>query len=294
MNKITKLYNKSTKININNSSKIVIMSDCHRGSGDNYDNFAKNKIIYETALLHYYRKGYTYIELGDGDELWESKNYKDIIEEHLETFKILKKFNQKKRLMMIFGNHDICKKTDKLIKKNLYTYYDKNKKKNKNLLNGLKVYETLVLNYQGYEIFLFHGHQVDFLNSSLWILSKFLVNNVWKRLEHIILNEPTVAARNYPVKNKVDKKLKKWSSKYNKMIIAGHTHRPIYPSIGQSLYFNDGSCIHPNGITCIEINKGKITLVKWSFKRRKKMVSVGRTVLEGKESITNFFKEKTQ
>ncbi len=35
---------------------MIIMSDCHRGSGDNYDNFLKNQNIFESALLHYYHK----------------------------------------------------------------------------------------------------------------------------------------------------------------------------------------------------------------------------------------------
>jgi hypothetical protein len=28
-------------------------------------------------------------------------------------------------------------------------------------------------------------------------------------------------------------------------------------------YFNDGCCVHSNGITCIELDRGKIRLVKW-------------------------------
>jgi len=74
-------------------------------------------------------------------------------------------------------------------------------------------------------------------------------------------------------------------------LIAGHTHRPIFPKVGQSLYFNDGSCIHPNGITCLEIVNGTITLVKWEFKlNNDELISVKRKVLEGKEPIINFYK----
>ena len=76
----------------------------------------------------------------------------------------------------------------------------------------------------------------------------------------------------------------------NIMIIAGDTDRPIYPKVGQSLYFNDGSCIHPNGITCIEIEKGKITLVKWVFSlKEENIISVGRKVIAGRDCITDFF-----
>ena len=50
------LYKKSRKINIDDNTKLVIMSDCHRGAEDNYDNFLKNKNIFEAALLYYYNK----------------------------------------------------------------------------------------------------------------------------------------------------------------------------------------------------------------------------------------------
>ena len=57
-----------------------------------------------------------------------------------------------------------------------------------------------------------------------------------------------------------------------------------------SLYFNDGSCIHPNGITGLEIENGCITLVKWSYKIKKdNIVSVSRELIEGKETIEKFF-----
>jgi len=47
------------------------------------------------------------------------------------------------------------------------------------------------------------------------------------------------------------------------MQIAGHTHRPEFPGKDNSCYFNTGSCVHPRFITCIEIENGEITLVKW-------------------------------
>lgn len=289
--KLDKIFTKSKRIPIDNSTKLVIMSDCHRGAGDNFDNFVKNQNIYEAALTHYYNNGFTYVELGDGDEMWEVKNYKDIINVHLDSFKKLKKFNDSNRLIMIYGNHDISKKSQAVLEKYFYKYYNEKTKKEEPLLEGLNVYESLVLNYQNYDIFLIHGHQVDFLNSTLWRFSRFIVRYIWKNLEHIGIKDPTSAAKNYRVSKKIEKKLKEWSLKNNKIIIAGHTHRAIFPKMGESLYFNDGSCIHPNGITCIEIENGNITLVKWETKVKKdNLISVRRKVLEGNEPILKFFK----
>ena len=137
-----------------------------------------------------------------------------------------------------------------------------------------------------------HGHQVDFLNSTLWRLSRFLVRYIWRKLEFIGIKDPTGAGRIYSGNTKVEKKLKKWSIKNNKIVIAGHTHRPIFPQNGDGLYFNDGSCVHPNGITCLEIENGNITLVKWYFYTNEgDILSVERIVLAGSEPIENFFKK---
>lgn len=177
-NKLDKIFENSKKLMIDDGIKIVIMSDCHRGAGDNYDNFAKNQCIFEAALRYYYNNVFIYVELGDGDEMWEVDNYKDIVEANLDVFKQLKKFNDYNRLIMIYGNHDIDKKSKEVLKENFYEYHDKTLKQNEPLLNDLNVYESLVLNYKGYDIFLIHGHQVDFLNSTLWRFSRFLVRNV--------------------------------------------------------------------------------------------------------------------
>lgn len=289
--KLDKIFEKSKTLLIDDNTKIVIMSDCHRGAGDNYDNFLKNQNIFKAALKNYYDKGFTYIELGDGDEMWEIDNYENIIDIHLDSFKLLKKFNENNRLIMIYGNHDIVKKYPDILEKYFYKYYDKVTKKQENLLNNLTVYESLILKYKSYDIFLIHGHQVDVLNSTLWRFSRFLVRYIWKPFENVGMKAPTGAAKNHQVRKGIEKRLKKWSEKNNKMLISGHTHRAFFPKIGQSLYFNDGSCIHPNGITALEIENGNITLVRWEFSVNKdNLILIDRKILDGSESVVEFFK----
>lgn len=288
--KLDPLFKNSKRLKIDDTTKIVIMSDCHRGAGNSFDNYIKNENIHKAALLYYYSRGFTYIELGDGDEMWEVNNYQDIIYTHLEVFKQLKKFHNSHRLIMIYGNHDISKKSPVILKKYFYKYYDKKTKTFEPLLERLTVEESIILNYKDYDLFLIHGHQVDIFNNYLWRISRFIVRNMWKNLEKMGMNDPTSFAKNYQASKRIEKKLKEWSIKNNKILIAGHTHRSIFPKIGQSLYFNDGSCIHPNGITCLEIENGNITLVKWEFEKTKDKITVAsRKVLEGEESIISFF-----
>ena len=48
------------------------MSDCHGGNGGHGDDFAHNRIIFIHSLSWYREEGFTYIEVGDGEELWEN------------------------------------------------------------------------------------------------------------------------------------------------------------------------------------------------------------------------------
>lgn len=248
MNKLNKLYLSSKIIDIDKKDKIVIMSDCHRGDGNNEDNFSKNEVIFNGALKKYFNEGYTYIELGDGDELWEVDNIDKIISSHKSSYKLLDNFYKQGRLYMIVGNHDIIK-----LNKKLY----------KNYLKDIEVHESLILKYEGRNLFLLHGHQVDTFNSKFIWLSRFLVKYVWKYLERFGVNDPTSAATNYKLASRTHNKLMEFSKDNNIIIISGHTHKPVLSK--NQLYANTGSCVHPNGITSIEIEHGHMNLVRWKM-----------------------------
>ncbi|MDP4090343.1 MAG: metallophosphoesterase family protein, partial [Bacillota bacterium] len=236
--------------------------------------------------------GYSYIEIGDGDELWETSNYYDIIHVHSDTFFLLSKFFREGRLHFIFGNHDIVKNDDTFVKKNLYEFYDDRDKKNIPLFPNVKVHEGLILQHRtlGYKLFLIHGHQVDFLNGRIWRVGRFLVKHLWRPLETLGVNDPTSAAKNYEKKKAVAKKLIEWVKKEKCILIAGHTHKPMFPEIGELPYFNDGSCVHPNSITAIEISGGDILLVKWKIKTRDDgTLFIGREVLAGPRKLKDYY-----
>lgn len=97
---------------LSSNTKYILMSDCHRGTGTSGDNFLKNQHLYFAALKYYYQSGFTYIELGDGDELWENRKIESIIEVHNNIFWMFSLFHQKKRLYLLYGNHDIIKKKE--------------------------------------------------------------------------------------------------------------------------------------------------------------------------------------
>jgi hypothetical protein len=63
-------------------SKFVFFSDVHRGDDSLSDEFARNRHIYYHALNYYYRDDFTYVEVGDGDELWENGLFRRIYNSH--------------------------------------------------------------------------------------------------------------------------------------------------------------------------------------------------------------------
>lgn len=290
---VSRVYQSAKRIGIDDKSKIVLMSDCHRGDGGWSDDFAKNQNIYYYALTYYYELDYTYIELGDGDELWENKRLSDIKQAHVDVYWLLSKFFREGRLHLLYGNHDSVKKNVKFARKALSAYYDEHEKRHMPLFEEIEVAEGLVLNYAptDSDILLIHGHQGDFLNDKLCCLAKFLVRYFWRPLEMFGVLNPTSPAKNYNKKEKVSKRLVEWAKRENTMLIAGHTHKPVFPDVGEPLYFNDGSCIHPRCITAIEISGGNIRLVKWSVKTDEDAsLYVGRDILAGPVPLREYFR----
>jgi UDP-2,3-diacylglucosamine pyrophosphatase LpxH len=151
--RLTEVFESASEIPFDDSSRFILFSDCHRGDNSWSDDLAHNQVLLWYALKRYYEDGFTYIEVGDGDELWENKKFEDIRKAHSHLYWQMQQFHRENRLYLIWGNHN-----------------------------------------------------------------------------------------------------------------CGHTHRPMFPEPGARLYFNTGSCVHPRCITGIEIQGGKIELIKWWVK----------------------------
>lgn len=292
LKRISKVFEAADEILFDDSSRIILMSDVHRGDGSWADDFSKNQNLYFAALNHYYNENYTYIEIGDGDELWENKNLSDIVYVHSNAFWLLSKFYNDGRLYFIFGNHDMAKRNEKFVVNNMYQYYDERENKYIPLFKNIKIHEGLILKHRvtNDKILLIHGHQASFIDYDMWRLTRFLVRYLWRPLELFGVNDPTSTAKNYEKKDAVERKLTEWVMQEKHMLIAGHTHRPMFPEVGEPLYFNDGSSIHPRCITGIEIADGNITLVKWNVKTKDDgTLFIGREVLAGPRRLKDYF-----
>jgi UDP-2,3-diacylglucosamine pyrophosphatase LpxH len=289
---ISNSYKNALRIQLRSTSKFIFFSDCHRGDNSYADDFANNSNIYTHALKSYLENDFTYIELGDGIELWENLFFNDVFEAHKNTFLLLRAFFLKDNLYMLWGNHDMVLKNPSKAAALLTSYFDKVTGTNKPLLPNLVFHEGIVLEVEDCkkDILLIHGHQADFHNYVLWKWSRFLVRVLWKPLQVVGIKDPTSPAKNFKELIKVEKRLKKWIlANNNQMVIAGHTHRPRFPEPHELPYFNDGSCVHPRSITGIEIVNMQISLIKWHIiSQQNGTLQIVKTVLEGPTPIVNY------
>jgi predicted phosphodiesterase len=284
------------------TGRFIILSDQHKGGKDAADDFMPAETNYLQALRHYYDNGYTFISLGDSEELWENTP-KTAIEKNRISLLEEAKFLQVDRYYRIFGNHDLEWKYP--IQQNLFLkpiFGDK-----------LKVYEGICLatnhNNQPYTILLSHGHQGD-QKSDGNPLSTWAVAALWTPIQRYLEVTINTPATSFELTDQHNIMMYQWSAQQNNLVfISGHTHKPVFASLDhierlnkqleharqsnnnaliekaekelqfrsseyagkihhktmvKPSYFNAGCCCFGDGdITGIEISEGYIRLVKW-------------------------------
>lgn len=246
--RLTAVWHTARTVPFDDSSRLVFFSDCHRGDGSRADAFARNEPLFLGALEHYFRQGYTYVEVGDGDEMWQNPRIEDIRRAHPDTFDLLHRFDREGRLHLLLGNHDLHGRQSHRVEK-----------------AGLVAQEGLILQHRwtGQQIFVVHGHQADIHSDRLHPLSQFFVRKVWKRLL-LLCPAPVNRERARFRVSLIEQRIAAWAAHRQQVVICGHTHRPALPGSQSAAYFNTGSCVYPGYITGLELSEGKIALVRWT------------------------------
>jgi predicted phosphodiesterase len=290
-------FERTRHITLTPGMKLIVMSDMHRGDGSGADDFAQNSLIYRCALEYYLVNGFTYIELGDAEELWENADFDQIYITHTPVYELLAKFHdpdpEKTRYVKVWGNHDLYWRDHQDIYQSLFPM--------------IQIYEAVVLSDS---ILMIHGHQADPICSGpVAAVSQFFVNYIWAGMQKAGVKDPTRAATNPGLCNEVDERLHKWATRNDQgiaVIIAGHTHRAVFENLSLTemrlqtfrfkaedsshlqdrrdpRYYNTGSCVHPLSITGLEISfDGEIqyNLIEWLCAAEENILVVKRVVLQ--------------
>ena len=282
--------------------RFIIFSDQHKGTRDEADDFTTAEKNYTAALDYYYQNDFTFINLGDCEELWE--NTPDaVMKMNKPVLQAEARFMQQNRYYRIFGNHDLEWKypfQQMLYLKPLFG-------------DGLKIYEGIELqtqyNNKTYSIFLTHGHQGDKRSDgnpvSMWIVAA-----IWTPIQRFLDINVNTTSDSFELVDAHNIIMYDWSAtQQNLIFISGHTHKPVFASLdhidllnrelqeaekagnaaaiekikadlviytkqyeGKKFiksmaypsYFNTGCCCFDDGdISGIEIEAGFIRLVKW-------------------------------
>jgi UDP-2,3-diacylglucosamine pyrophosphatase LpxH len=249
--RLTQTFERAQEVPFDDSSRFIFFSDCHRGDNTRGDAFAANKDLFMHALGYYYDNGFSYVEVGDGDELWKNRRLDHVLRAHSTVFDLLHEFNRENRLYMLLGNHDVQGA-------HLRHYMRK---------DGLDVGEALVLRHvkTGQRIFVAHGHQADLKADYLDAVSRFMVRNVWRRVQNLGIGPVATPYQGSSTQSRVIQRLLEWVEENQQMMICGHTHAPSFARSAKVPYFNTGSCIYYGYMTGLEIQDNMISQVKWFY-----------------------------
>jgi UDP-2,3-diacylglucosamine pyrophosphatase LpxH len=246
--RLTQAFETARSILFDDDSRLIFFSDLHRGDNSRSDAFAQNEDLFLQALTYYFRKGFTYVEVGDGDELWQNRRLSAVKRAHRRTFDLLHTFAGESRLHMVFGNHDI------------QGFQRRRMKKDK-----LTAHEGLVLQHADTDqrIFVVHGHQVDFKSDAIYHVSRFVIRHFWRHVQNLGLGDVASSIAESRNRGTLRQRVSEWIEAHRQMVICGHTHTPKFPEPGALPYFNTGSGVFDGYITGLEIQNGMIAPVKW-------------------------------
>jgi len=291
LKKLLSAYENASKVPFDKDSKFIFFSDIHRGDNSLSDEFAHNQNIYYFALQYYLKEGFTYIEVGDGDELWEHSKFSVIRYAHSDVFMLLREFYDLDRFIMLYGNHNMAFKNPKHTQKHLFHFYDEYEEFFNELFPNISVKEALILENKEIpmEIFVVHGHQGDFINDQIWPIMKTLNRYFWRFFHIVGFKNPASPAKNAHKRHKIEVNYSKFIAAYKKVLIVGHTHRPKFPKQDELPYFNTGCCIHPRNITGLEIENNQISLIEWRISPDDSgSLRILRRVIRGPRPLSDF------
>jgi len=276
--------------------RVAILSDLHRGAGDDADDFRACRDTLAAALERYGRTRHILALLGDAEDLWECRPA-EVIAEYRASILLEKAFHDQGRYWRFLGNHDEAWQVPELTRQYLEP-----------ILGRVMPLESLRLQVteRGHvlgEIYLVHGHQGALWEDRLAWFSRRILHYVWRPIQRLAKLTTTTPATDWRLGRKHERAMYNWAVQQpGTIVIAAHTHHPAFPSPERSVllaatydelrhqpeafdpgviermetdlaftraqeqpcYINTGCCSFSDGsCTAIEIAADHIQLVRW-------------------------------
>jgi predicted phosphodiesterase len=203
-------YSSAATLDISGEGKALIISDLHMGTGRSDDLSHNGELLISLLDEYYLRQGWYLVLNGDIEEL-QRHSLAQVRERWPRLYEIFDEFHRAGRLYKLLGNHD----EDLLFEKN-YPY---------------PVYNAVRIETGQIPVYVYHGHQsskfyTDYktvLRAGIrYVLKPFGIRNTVARSSH----------RRFFV----EKKAYQFSLENHCISIIGHTHRPLFESLGRYDY----------------------------------------------------------
>lgn len=303
--KLDQLFELSPVLELNSRKRWVIFSDLHMGDGGTTDDFKRNSKLFETTLKHFYKeKDYALILNGDIEELQRFK-IKKIIDKWQSIYDIFDDFNKHEKLYKVIGNHDLELQLMKELpfhyqhyeslrlkfgEDNLFVFHghqaSKKYQEHNELIGFTLKYFANPLGIKSYSVS--HSSQKQYkIEKRVYGFSSF--NKVVSVIGHT--HRPLFESlhkvdrlkfkieqlcRDY-VETDIEKheKIKKEIKTHKKELkqyFKEHKDHNLQSYVYNTLFhipcvFNSGCVVGKRGMTCLEIEDGKIRLVHWFDKK---------------------------
>ncbi|SHF28762.1 metallophosphoesterase [Pedobacter caeni] len=285
------------------NAKLIIFSDQHKGSRNYSDDFALSERNYLAALSYYNEQNYLFCSLGDSEELWKN-TLLGVIRNNKATFEQEKLFLKRNAFIKIFGNHDLYWDNDPLAGFTLEKVYGQKIKiyegvilripvKDQllsifmthghqgdlqsdgnwfskwfvsNIWGPLQAYLRINPNTPAYDNQLKSAHNAIMYDwtaqqTGLALITGHTHQPVFNSLTHL---ERTYIRLEAAKKKGAQAEIQKIEAELTAGKISGDTSPRL--DYSKNTYFNTGCCCFNDGdITGIELEGGKIKLIKWKF-----------------------------
>jgi predicted phosphodiesterase len=205
-------FNPAAVLDISSGDKVLVLSDLHMGDGGRGDDLLQNGAFLTKILEYYYlEQGWRLILNGDIEEL-QRCSLSAIKNQWGDLYRVFDGFAAQERLYKTLGNHD----EDLIFEKN-YPYP---------LYNAIRIETGLI------PIYVFHGHQSSRVYANYnnlirlglrYLLRPFGIRNI-------------SSARSPHRRFYVERQAYGFSLANNCISIIGHTHRPLFESLGRFDY----------------------------------------------------------
>ncbi|MCL2265201.1 MAG: metallophosphoesterase family protein [Treponema sp.] len=200
----------SSTLDISKGGKILIISDLHMGSGSRDDLNHNGEML--TCILeeYYFKNGWTLVLNGDIEELHRySLDY--IREKWARLYRVFNLFSAENRLYKVIGNHD-----ERLL------FY-------KNTSYPYQIHTALKIETGTVPAYVFHGHQLSSFYVRFSRLLELLVRYILTPMGIKNISD----SRNPHKRFRIEKEAYAFSMKNTCLSIIGHTHRPLFESLGR-------------------------------------------------------------